>query len=117
VVGKDHVQDAVTFIDMLYDMPAFGYADRSRERILDKQEAEENREDILAYLLTRRGLAKLLRGSGKFRRQDVEEVLNLSREDSNAVINKLYNAKMIRKEGADNVVEPTLHNLIREVRW
>jgi hypothetical protein len=39
VVTKEHVQDAVKFMDVLYDMPTLGYGDRSRERILDVQEA------------------------------------------------------------------------------
>src|SRR5262252_9336342 len=118
VVGQDHVQDAVRFMDLLYDMPTLGYGERSRERILDKQEAEENKTAIREYLLTRRGLAKLLRSNGRFRRQDIEEVMNMDRSDANAIINTLYNARMIRKEGgADNIVEPTLHSLLREVRW
>ena len=118
VVTKVHVEDAVQFIDRLYDMPTLGYGERSRERIMDVQEAEENREAIRKYLLERRNLAKLLRSTGRFRRQDLEEVLNLDRENANAVINVLYNARMIRKEGgADNIVEPTLHGLLREVRW
>lgn len=117
VVGQDHVQDAVRFMDLLYDMPTLGYGERSRERILDKQEAEENKTAIREYLLTRRGLAKLLRSNGRFRRQDIEEVMNMDRSDANAVINHLYETRMIRKDGPDNVVEPTLHDLLREVRW
>src|SRR5262252_8779605 len=83
VVGQDHVQDAVRFMDLLYDMPTLGYGERSRERILDKQEAEENKTAIREYLLTRRGLAKLLRSNGRFRRQDIEEVMNMDRSDAN----------------------------------
>lgn len=118
IVTPAHVEDAVHFFDVIYEMPTLGYADRSRERILDTQEAEESKDAIREYLLTRRNLAKLLRQLGRFRRQDLEEVLNLDRESANGVINTLYNARMIRKEGgADNVVEPTLHSLLREVRW
>jgi hypothetical protein len=118
VVTKEHVEDAVKYMDLLYGMPAFGYLERSRERIQDRIDAEENREEIRRYLLERRGLAKLLRNNSRFRRQDLEEVLNIDREAANAIINKLYNSRMIRKEGgADNIVEPTLHGLLRDVRW
>jgi hypothetical protein len=117
VVTKEHVQDAVKFMDVLYDMPTLGYGDRSRERILDVQEAEENKDEIRRYLLERRNLAKLLRQTGRFRRQDIEEVMNMDRENANAVINKLYDSRMIHKSGQDNIVEPTLHDLLREVRW
>ena len=117
VISKEHVQDAAKFMDIVYEMPTLGYAERSRERILDAEEAKEHRDEIRNFLLTRRGLAKLLRNSGRFRRQDIEEVLGVDRADANAVINKLYGARMIRKDGPDNVVEPTLHGLLREVRW
>jgi predicted HTH transcriptional regulator len=98
-------------------MPAFGYEERSHERLQDVKDAEENRDEIRRYLLERRGLAKLLRSNSKFRRQDLEEILNIDREMANGIINKLWEARMIRKEGADNRVEPTLHGLLREVRW
>lgn len=117
IVTKDHVRDAVKFMDLLYEMDAFGYAERSRERLDDIKEAEENRDDIRRYLLENRGLAKFLRTNAKFRRQDLEEVLNRDRDAANAIINKLWVARMVRKEGADLRVEPTLHGLLREVRW
>jgi hypothetical protein len=117
IVTKQHVIDAVKFMDLLYNMPAFGYAERSKERLDDVKDAEDNREKIRTYLLENRGLAKFLRSSSKFRRQDLEEILNRDREAANAIINKLWEARMIRKDGADNRVEPTLHELLREVRW
>jgi hypothetical protein len=118
VVQKEHVQDAVRFIDILYEMPTLGYAARSRERLLDVEEAIEHRDEVRRFLLERRGLAKLLRSTSRFRRQDLEEVMNVTREEANSIINKLYGARMLRKEGGgDNIVEPTLHELLREVRW
>lgn len=117
VVTKTHVEDAVTFMNRLYEMPGFGYEERSHERLMDKAEAEERSEEIRTYLLERRGLAKLLRSNSHFRRQDLEEVLNVDREHANSIINKLWNSRMISKEGADNVVQPTLHAILREVRW
>jgi hypothetical protein len=117
VIAKRHVQDAVKFIDLIYNMPAFGYAIRSREALEDKAEAERNRDDIEDYLRERPVLAKYLRSTGKFRRQDLEEVLNITREGANAIINTLWEARMIRKEAADVRVEPTLHSLLREGAW
>lgn len=118
IVTPIHVDDAVRFIDKLYDMPTLGYSERSHERLLDAAEAVEHMEDIRRFLLEKRNLAKLLRTNGRFRRQDIEEVLNVDRENANGIINKLYNARMVRKDGStDNIVEPTLHALLREVRW
>jgi Mn-dependent DtxR family transcriptional regulator len=62
-------------------------------------------------------LGKYLRGTGSFRRQDLEEVLNVSREEANAIINTLWEARMVRKDKGDVRVEPTLHALLREVKW
>lgn len=117
VVTREHVEDATKFIDILYAMPAFGYAERSRERLDDIEEAEENRDDVRRYLLENRGLAKFLRSNGRFRRQDLEEVLNRDRDAASAIISRLWHSRMVRKVGADVIVEPTLHSLLREVRW
>jgi len=117
VVTKEHVKDSATFIDRLYNMDAFGYAERSYERILEFEEAERERQTIRKWLFERRDLAKFLRQSrGGFKSRDLEEILNLDRGEANAAINKLWKSRMIRKiEGGDIVVEPTLHDIIKEM--
>lgn len=116
IVTAAHVGDAVAFIDRLYSMKGFGYAERSEEILKDRSEAASKSDEIKQYLIGRKGLAKFLRNSGKFRRQDLEEILNMSREEANAVINTLWNSRMVRKEGADVRVESTLHALLREIK-
>lgn len=116
VVTAAHVDGAVRFINLLYGMDSFGYRERSRERIQDRLTAESNREEITEYLLGRPLLIKFLRGAGKFRRQDLDEILNVTREESNGIISRLYEARMVRKVLGDIVVEPTLHSLLREMK-
>lgn len=116
IVKHQHVKDAVEFMDRLYEMPGFGYAERSRERRADAEAATDNRLMIRNYLHERKGLARFLRQTSHFRRQDLEEMLNLSRDEANAVTNKLWEARMVRKDGGDIRVEPTLQGLLREVR-
>lgn len=113
IIRPAHVKDAVAFIDRLYGMRGFGYAERSKELIEARYEAEHNAKDIKAYLGRKPGLAAFLRGTGKFRRQDVEEILNVDREMANAIISRLWDAKMVRKEKGDIKVEPTLHAILR----
>lgn len=113
-ITKRHVQDAVKFIDHLYGMTAFGYNSRSREALADREEAEKNREEIAEYLHDYPSLEKYLRSTGKFRRQDLEEILNTSREGANSIINTLWEARMVRKDLGDIRIEPTLHSLLRE---
>jgi len=117
VVSKYHVDDAVTFMNAIYGMEAFGYAERSQERLDDLAEARTRVDEVRKYLHNNRGLAKFMRSNASFRRQDIEEILNKDRDSANAVINKLWTTRMIRKEGADLKVEPALHGLLREVRW
>jgi hypothetical protein len=117
IITSEHVEGATAFMRRLYEMEAFGYRERSRERIRDKREAEQNRKETLEYLKGRPSLAKFLRGTGSFRRQDLEEVLNSSREEANGTINRLWEWRMVRKDKGDVRVEPTLHALLREGRW
>lgn len=117
VVQVQHVDAAVQFINLLYGMRSFGYRERSREQLADRLIAEKNKDTMAQYLKGRPTLAKYLRTTGKFRRQDLDEIMNLSREESNAIISTLYENRMVRKVLGDIVVEPTLHSLLRETRW
>lgn len=116
IVRRDHVYAAVAFMDRIYAMPGFGYAERSRELIRDRRSAESKRQDTRIFLANKPGLAKFLRGAGKFRRQDIEEVLNCDREEANAIISTLYESRMVRKLKGDIWVEPTLHELLRRMK-
>jgi hypothetical protein len=116
IVTPQHVQEAVAFMNRLYGMTAFGYRERSREILGDRLAAEQNKEDIQQYLVSYPLLAKHLRNAGKFRRQDLEELLAISKEEANAIINKLYESRMVRRVLGDIYVEPTLHSLLREIR-
>jgi hypothetical protein len=117
IVTKAHVKGAVAFIDRLYNLPGFGYAERSGEVIEDRRAAERptNKKAAKAALERNIGLARFLRGAGKFRRQDLEEVLNTDREEANAIISELLDLRMIYKEKGDVKLTPTLHALLREV--
>lgn len=115
LVTRDHVKDAVAFLDQLYGMKGFGYAERSKELIADRREAENKAVDIKVYLYNKPWLAKFLRSTGKFRRQDLEEIGNIDREQANSVINALWEARMVVKDKGDVRLTPTLHNILREV--
>ena len=116
LVNTEHVHDAVTFMDRVYGMQGFGYAERSREHLSDREEAKEKQRDIRRFLKSQPGLAKFLRNAGSFRRQDLEEILNISREEANGIINTLWDSRMVRKEKGDVKVEPQLHEVLRGVK-
>lgn len=116
IVRPEHVAAAVTFMNRLYGMPGFGYAERSKELLHDQEEAATNYDDVKQYLLGHKGLAKFLRSTGRFQAKDLESFMNKSRDEANAIVNVLWNARMVRKERGDVVVEPMLHSLLREVK-
>jgi hypothetical protein len=116
VVTPAHIDAAVQFFNLLYGATNFGYRERSRERLADRYAAEQARDEMGQYLKGRPMLAKYLRSAGKFRRQDLDEIMNISREESNAIISTLYEHRMVRKVLGDIVVEPTLHALLRELK-
>jgi hypothetical protein len=103
-------------MNVLYGMPTFGYRERSKEVLADRYAAEQNRGTMTQYLKGRPLLAKHLRSQGKFRRQDLEELLSISRDEANGIINTLYENRMVRRYLGDIYVEPTLHALLREVK-
>lgn len=115
LVNRQHVEDAVKFIDTLYGNPSFGYAEYSKEMIADAAKAEANREKVRGYLTHTKGLAKFLRATGGFRRQDMEETMNMSKEAANAIINRLWEWRMLGRDGPDIRISPVLHDLLREV--
>lgn len=116
IVRRDHVRDAVAFIDLLYGMKGFGYRERSSEAISDRRDAERKATEVRAFLRNKPWLAKFLRSNGRFRRQDLEEIGNMDREEANAIINALYEARMIVKDKGDIKLTPTLHTILREGR-
>jgi hypothetical protein len=115
IVTRKHVLAAVSFIDVLYQDTTFGYGERSREIIEDEHEAKRNRETARRYLENKGRLAKFLRSQGKFRRQDLEEILDIDREEANAIISQLYELRMVYKEKGDVKLTPTLHELLKEL--
>lgn len=116
LVRREHVRDAVRFLERVYSMKNFGYAERSQEIIHDRREAEDHRGYIERYLEANPNLAKFLRSTGSFRRPDIEEIMHVGREEANAIIATLWDRRMIRKEKGDNKVEPTLHRILREIK-
>lgn len=116
IILPAHVEAAKQFINLLYGMQVFGYRERSKEQLSDRLIAEQNKERMAQYLKGRPLLAKFLRTTGKFRRQDLDEIMSQSKEESNGIISTLYEARMVRKVLGDIVVEPTLHDLLRRVK-
>ena len=115
IVKTEHVEDAVKFIDMLYGHKNFGYKESSAEAIRDLEDAVKNKEQCRKWLKQTPGIAKFLRQSNTFRRQDMEEMLDMSKEVASSKIGQLYKWRMLTREGQDIRISPVLHDILREV--
>jgi len=113
-VDHRHVEDAVRFIDRLYSMQGFGYADFSGEMIEDARLARSNMDQARTLIHNTTGLGKFLRSQSSFRKQDLQDMLNQSSDSISDIINQLWTMQMIRKEQADFRVNPVLHEILRE---
>lgn len=87
VVNKAHVEDAVRFIDHIYGLSSFGYKEISRRLKDDSRTAHDEKGFIEDYLRGRPLLARFLVScGGTFRRQQMEEQLNHSKEEASSII-------------------------------
>lgn len=118
LVQKRHVTSAVEFIDHLYGMDAFGYKEVSARQRKEEKEAIASMDDVKEYLYSRVGLSRFLIGTGgQFRRQQMEEQLNYSREEANVVIQRLSQLGMIKSLDAwDYKIMPHLNTILRETK-
>lgn len=118
VVKKAHVQAAVDFINYVYGKPGFGYREISDRARQEDAKAVSMMDDVKQYLYARPGLARfLINTAGQFRRQQMEEMLNLSREEANVIIQKLSSMRMIASASDwDYKITPHLNTILREIK-
>ena len=83
--------------------------------IADGKQAVANIELARRYLESMGELPKFLRSNGQFRRQDLEEILDVDKEEASAIISQLYELRMVFKIRGDIKLTPTLHQLLREL--
>jgi hypothetical protein len=115
VVNTSHAEAACSFLKSLYGSSQFGYSDVSREIFLDEMMARGHVEEIHSMMDSNPMLAKFLRSSAKFKRNDAEEILNMSREEIGAILNYLWERRMLRRDGPYIKCTATLQSILREV--
>lgn len=116
VVRLAHVKDATNFLDELYSYENFGYRRLSDRTLANQKKARKNRSRIKVWLRDQTRLTEfLLDRRGSFRSQDLEEMAHMDREEVAYCLSKLSDAKMISKSKSQIVLEPTLHELLRQI--
>jgi 5S rRNA maturation endonuclease (ribonuclease M5) len=116
VVKRAHVVSALKFLHSLYKKETFGYH-RLSERMHDQAErAEESIDDAQRWLLENRMMIDFLQQvEGQFRREMVEQMLNVSREEANALVQKMFYWGLVSPNGYAVKMTPALHSLLRHI--
>lgn len=118
VVKKEHVKDAVRFLDEIYGKPAMGYLERSSKIIENRKRAEKAKKEARKYLMQNQSLVETLLavGATDFRKRDFEEFGGVDRDDVSVIIPKLLGWRLItRKSRGYMAMEPALVELLREL--
>lgn len=116
IVTKAHVEGAVRFLDEIYSYDNFGYKRLSQRITRNRKIARKNRKHIKEWLKENRRLMDfLIDRRGSFRAPDLEEMAHMGRDEVNNCLSKLTEAKMISKSKSQIVMEPELHDLLREI--
>jgi len=115
IVRRSHVEAAYEFLCTLYSTERFGYLQVSNELKNDIIIAEGHVAEAEAWAWSNPNAAKLMKTRPSFRRSDLEDVLNVSREEANGIVNKMWDWRMIRRDGPDNIPTQTFQTILREV--
>lgn len=118
VVGVEHVDAAVAFLNMLYSMESFGYERHSRKVIRERAEAKKNRKSAYHYLRNHEDAHHALRSINgeKFRVRDFEEFAGMIRDEAQAATRELMSMKMLRRLSRGEIrMEPALVQVLREL--
>lgn len=118
IVTKAHVRGAKEILVTLYGDPGFGYLDISSERKSEIRKAVQESDRAKEWLWSNDDLVRFLRNQrdGHFRRQDLEDMLVMDRDQSASAVNQLFSFGLVRRDRANVVMEPMLHQLLRELR-
>jgi hypothetical protein len=116
VIRRSHVSGALRFLHGLYKKDTFGYhrmSSRYREQL---RRSIEFMDDAYQYLRENPLLREFLMSvEGQFRRDMLEQTMNYRREEANAIVNKLFNWGLVSPDTQAIKLNPTLHQLLREI--
>lgn len=116
IVTDEHVLSAVKFLDSIYKMPGFGYAQHSNNVMRKRAKALESYDEAQELMNDDLDLARFLRDNEHFRPFDLESFLNLGRDEANATVNRLVKLGMIERRNGNAVPTPALREILRGIK-
>lgn len=114
-VKRSHVIAASDYLEGIYTNAGFGYAEVSREAQMDVFMAEINELEVTSWLEGRPMFSKALRHSARFKRVDLEDMMNVPREQISGDLNFLWERRMLVRDGAFIRCSPTLQEILRSL--
>jgi hypothetical protein len=114
MVKPEHVDAACSFLYRLFSYDNFGYKSRSDRILRNREIAKDNRTHIRRWLRENPSVLEfLLDRTASFRSQDLEEMAHLDRDEVRMTLRVLSEAKMIRKDKSQIILEPELQDLLQ----
>jgi hypothetical protein len=118
VVKKQHVKDAVAFLNRIYGMKSFGYSEHSWRVLVDRKKSERNTNDARRYLLNHPDVLETLKAvilDNRFRNRDFED-RGMMRDESAIVVKQLSDFGMIRRMSKGYLkMEPPLIEIVKQL--
>lgn len=118
-VGREHVHDAVRFLDMIYGESAMGYATASGRYLENERRAVSKKEQARAYLREHQDdilLTLRMVGGNNFRTRDFADFGGMDIADAKQVVHTLLKWQLVyTKTRGDIGMSPILQDVIREL--
>lgn len=119
-VTKEHVRTARRFLDRLYRMPNFGYADHSMKEIRSRQRALANRRACWNYLRSNDDVAEALKAvvnDKEFRTKDFVDLGGMHQDLASMAVAELLKMQMLRRHNRGYLrMQPELTDLVRRLQ-
>jgi hypothetical protein len=115
LVTKQHVKDAVWFMDRLYQVGNFGYYFQSKELINNEANSRQMMDQTRALLNKHPGMARFMRTMhSTFRVNDLMEMFGWDRDVAQTFVADLFSMNMVDRLGAHIKIQPALQEILRE---
>lgn len=118
-VNKEHVTDAIRFLDMIYNEDSLGYARASRRHLESQKRASEKRNICKSYLKEHPDdvlLTLRMVGGNNFRTRDFVDFGGMDASEAKAVTNTLLKWQLVyTKTRGDIGMSDILLSVIREL--
>lgn len=120
IVGPEHVDTALRFLDSVYGMNSFGYKTYSSRVLAERLRARRNERRTVELIWADDGIRNtLLRvmNHGKFKNRDFEERGGMARDQAAMAVDELIDYGMLRSMSrGDLKMNPTLLDILRKIR-